>query len=107
MKRPHHRSAHWEAALQTEVSVGPKKLAALFRIALMIAVCSAAMFSLDNQASAQICKPISQRTSDVGCWIIAHEPVGQLTVSQIFWHLDAYPSRASAEAAKGPSGTIV
>ena len=33
--------------------------------------------------------------------------MGQLTAPQAFWHLDAYPSRASAEAAKGPSGTIV
>jgi quercetin dioxygenase-like cupin family protein len=83
------------------------KLAAWYRFALAIIVFSAAMFSLCNQASAQICKPVSQRTSEVGCWIIAQEPVGQLTASQTFWHLDAYPSRDSAEAAKGPSGTIV
>ncbi len=83
------------------------KLAAWYRFALAIIVLSAAMFSLCNQASAQICKPVSQRTSEVGCWIIAQEPVGQLTASQTFWHLDAYPSRDSAEAAKGPSGTIV
>lgn len=93
--------------MQTEISVAPKKLAALCRLALAIAVFSAAMFSLSNQASAQICKPVSQRTSEVGCWIIAHQLVGQLTAFQTFWHLDAFPSRASAEAAKGPSGTIV
>lgn len=75
--------------------------------ALAMIVCSAAVLSLSSQASAQICKPVSQRTGEVGCWIIAHEPVGQLTASQAFWHLDAYPTRAAAEAAKGPSGTVV
>ena len=93
--------------MQTEVSESPMKIAAWYRFVMAIIVFSAAMFSLCNQASAQICKPVSQRTSEVGCWIIAQEPVGQLTASQTFWHLDAYPSRDSAEAAKGPSGTIV
>ena len=54
-----------------------------------------------------VCKPVSQRTSDVGCWILAHETVGQLTSSEAFWYLDAYPSRPAAEAAKGPRGTVV
>src|SRR5262245_1950390 len=54
-----------------------------------------------------VCKPVSQRTSEVGCWILAHETVGQLTSSNVFWHLDTYPSRAAAEAAKGPRGTVV
>jgi hypothetical protein len=49
-----------------------------------------------------ICKPVSERTGEVGCWIIAHEPIGQLNQSQMFWHLDVYPTRAAAEAAKGP-----
>jgi quercetin dioxygenase-like cupin family protein len=98
---------HWEGALQTEARGGPMKLATWCRLVLVITIFSAAMFSLGNEASAQICKPISQRTSEVGCWIIAHQPVGQLTAPQAFWHLDIYPSRASAEAAKGPSGTIV
>jgi quercetin dioxygenase-like cupin family protein len=93
--------------LQTELNVDPMKPPAWCRLSLAITVFSAAMFSLGSQASAQICKPVSQRTSEVGCWIIAHEPLGPLAMSQAFWHLDAYASRDSAEAAKGPSGTIV
>jgi len=77
------------------------------RRALAAFVGALAIFSASGQAVAQICKPVSQRTGEVGCWIIAHEPVGQLTASQAFWHLDAYPTRAAAEAAKGPSGTVV
>jgi hypothetical protein len=54
-----------------------------------------------------ICKPVSQRTSEVGCWIVAHNALGQLTDSQVYWHLDVYPTRASAESAKGQYGTVV
>jgi hypothetical protein len=57
--------------------------------------------------SGGICKPINERTGELGCWIIAHEPIGQLNQSQIFWHLDVYPTRAAAEEAKGPQGTVV
>jgi quercetin dioxygenase-like cupin family protein len=68
-------------------------------------------FSPGKQASAQsapvpICKPVSERTTEVGCWILAHEPVGPLT-GQIFWYLDVFPTRAAAEEAKGPRGTVV
>lgn len=65
-----------------------------------------------SQVSAQpvpggVCKLVSKRTTEVGCRILANEPVGQLTQSQIFWHLDVYPTLAAAEAAKGPRGTVV
>jgi quercetin dioxygenase-like cupin family protein len=72
---------------------------------------SVVALSLGNQAFAQPaggpCKYVSERTAEVGCWIIAHEPVGSLTESPVFWHLDVYPTRAAAEAAKGPRGTVV
>jgi quercetin dioxygenase-like cupin family protein len=82
------------------------KLTAGHRHAAAI-VWSMVALSLSNQASAQVCKPVSQRTGEVGCWIIADEPVGQLSAPQTFWHLDAYPTRAAAETAKGPRGTVV
>jgi quercetin dioxygenase-like cupin family protein len=63
--------------------------------------------ALAQAAPGGICKPVSERTGEVGCWIIAHEPIGQLNQSQIFWHLDVYPTRAAAEEAKGPQGTVV
>ena len=71
---------------------------------MTLAVCS--------QASAQpiaggVCHPVSQRTGEVGCWIIAHEPVGQLTRAQTYWHLDAYATRDAAMSAKGERGTVV
>jgi quercetin dioxygenase-like cupin family protein len=38
---------------------------------------------------------------------MANQPVGELTRSEIFWHLDVYPSRAAAERAKGSRGTVI
>jgi hypothetical protein len=62
---------------------------------------------LDQAMPEGICKPVSDRTGELGCWIIAHEPIGQLNQSQIFWHLDVYPTRLAAEEAKGPQGAVV
>jgi len=53
------------------------------------------------------CKPANERTQQVGCWILAVNPVGQLAKPQVFWHLDTYPTRAAAEADKGPRGAVV
>ena len=54
-----------------------------------------------------VCKPVSQRTQDIGCWIMADDPVGQLTKSPVFWHLDSYPTRAAALVDKGPRGAVI
>lgn len=53
------------------------------------------------------CKPVSERTSEVGCWILDHQMVGKLTSAQTYWHLDSYGTRKAAEAAKGPRGVVV
>ena len=60
-----------------------------------------------HEASAQICRPVSERTGELDCWITAHTVLGQLPSQSIFWHLDTYPTRAAAEAAQGPRGTVV
>lgn len=53
------------------------------------------------------CKPVSERTQEIGCWILADDSVGQLTQPEMFWHLDSYPTRAAAQADKGPQGVVV
>jgi hypothetical protein len=45
---------------------------------IYLALISAVLFLTCQEASAQICKPVAERTGEVGCWIIAHQPVGQL-----------------------------
>src|SRR2546421_8754848 len=63
-----------------------------------IAVCVVAALTVCHAAFAQICKPVSQRTGELGCWITANAALGQLPQQPIFWHLDTYATRASAEA---------
>src|SRR5262245_1522684 len=69
--------------------------------ALAMATCGEAL------AQYGICRPVSQRTEDLGCWIIAVTAIGRLPEGPAFWHLDTYPSRAAAQAAMGPHGTVV
>jgi quercetin dioxygenase-like cupin family protein len=52
------------------------------------------------------CKPMAQRTGELGCWILADQPIGPLTKSQAFWHLDRYPTQEAANAAKGLHGVV-
>jgi quercetin dioxygenase-like cupin family protein len=54
-----------------------------------------------------VCKPVSERTTEVGCWILVDQPIGRIEQVQVFWHLDVYPTRPEAEKAKGPRGTVV
>ena len=55
-----------------------------------------------------VCIPISERgTRELGCFITAREVLGKLPQVPLYWHLDTYPTRATADAAKGPRGTVV
>ena len=71
------------------------------------ALCIGALFATCEDALAQVCKPVAERASELGCWIIAAEPVGNLSKSEAFWHLDVYLTSAAAKLAKTPSSTVV
>ena len=71
-----------------------------------------AMFDGSGAALAQssdqpTCQPRGSRAGEIGCWTIVDDPVGVLPSEPVFWHLDTYPSRAAAEAAKARGGTVV
>jgi quercetin dioxygenase-like cupin family protein len=55
------------------------------------------------------CIPASERAGrEFGCFIVARQELGPLPVeSRLYWYVDAYPSVAAANAAKGNSGTVV
>jgi quercetin dioxygenase-like cupin family protein len=74
---------------------------------LAVLIFSTSIFGFATPAAAQFCKPVSQRTSDTGCWVVANQAIGQLPQGKIFWHLYNYSTRPAAEAAKGPRGTVV
>jgi quercetin dioxygenase-like cupin family protein len=78
---------------------------------LIFAMLLASVPSKGQQVTAQpdavvLCKPISQRTQELGCWNLADQTVGPLTKSQVYWHLDTYPTLEAANAAKGPRGAV-
>jgi quercetin dioxygenase-like cupin family protein len=60
-----------------------------------------------NKRWEPVCKPVSERTGELGCWITAHVQLDLLPQQPMFWHLDTYPTRAAAEAARGLRGTVV
>ena len=51
--------------------------------------------------------PARQRGGEVGCYLSATETLGALPDDARFWHIYNYPTRAAAEAVKGPRGTVV
>jgi len=56
----------------------------------------------------KVAGPVGERVGDQkGCWIFTDEALGQLPQTPLFWHLVNYPTRAEAEAAKGPRGTVI
>lgn len=64
-----------------------------------VIVCLAVMSACSNVALAQAKRP--------GANIIATIVLGELPKTPIYWHLDVYPTRAAAEAAKGARSTVV
>jgi quercetin dioxygenase-like cupin family protein len=51
--------------------------------------------------------PVSQRTSEVGCYLTATQAIETLPGGAIFWHVYTYPTRASAEAARPDAASTV
>jgi hypothetical protein len=50
---------------------------------------------------------VSERTTELGCWILVDHPLGRIEQAAVFWYLDVYPTRPEAEKAGGPRGTII
>lgn len=82
-------------------------LAAWFVFALPLTALSLRAQSNTPLPSFGPCKPVNERTSEVGCWVLVDHPLGRIEQVQVFWHLDVYPTRTEAEKAKGPQGTVV
>jgi len=69
------------------------------------------MLAVTNPLLAQVpggCETkISERTSEVGCYLVASQDLGKLPQTPLYWHLYNYPTRSSAEVVKPPNGTVV
>ncbi len=82
------------------------RLIGIFVFCLLLLSCHR-LFAQGVAVSGDMCKPVTERTREIGCWILADDSVGQLTQPQIFWHLDTYPTRAAAQGDKGSHGIVV
>lgn len=74
---------------------------------LVILALAASSFAQSPREGFGVCKPATQRSHELGCWILTDSSVGKLTDAQVYWHLRAFADRASAEAAKTDTGTVV
>lgn len=75
---------------------------------LFLLLLATATSAIGQTAPRRTCLPVSERGGrEVGCWIMASQPLGQLSQPAVFWHLDRYPTRAAAEMAQGPRGIVV
>jgi quercetin dioxygenase-like cupin family protein len=87
--------------------VRPKKSAA----AGIAAVVACQLLSTAHFALAQTggtCVPVTERNGrEFGCFITAREILSSLPKAPVYWHIDVFPNRAAAEAAKGPNSTVV
>jgi quercetin dioxygenase-like cupin family protein len=70
----------------------------------LIAFCGIAASA--QQQKLVSCKPLAERTQPEGCWIVADKPLGNLPAT-VFWTLDVYPTRESAEKVSTDSSTVV
>lgn len=52
------------------------------------------------------CKPMSLKTSETGCWVLASQPFGTPD-GPVYWTIDQFPTQEQAEQAKGMHGTVV
>jgi quercetin dioxygenase-like cupin family protein len=89
-----------------KIPVSPLRLVALLFAAALApgASCTA---PAQQYLSVSDCPPISEKRSEIGCYVLSHQPLGHLPEGPLFWHLDTYPTRQAAEMAKGPRGTVV
>jgi hypothetical protein len=72
----------------------------------VVLCCQFGSLAYAQQQALIACKPVAQKTGETGCWILASEPLGTLT-NPVYWTMDVFPTRALAEQAKGPHGTVV
>ena len=54
------------------------------------------------------CPPIAASVKlEAGCYTTTEASLGTLPTGSLFWHVYTYPTRAAAEAVRGPMGTVV
>lgn len=62
----------------------------------------------DADMGVATCGPVAERAGrELGCFTLFVSPIGQLPAAPMFWYIDGYTDGATADAARGPRGTVV
>ncbi len=90
----------------------PRSSRTVANLGALAAVLFAAHLAVAQTAKSNVtggCEaPVSKRTGENGCYLLATESLETLPAGPVFWHLYTYPTRAAAEAARKDSpGTVV
>ena len=91
----------------------PPTIAASLFIAIAVPLGAAEEPAHDHAAASATsddvrCMPVEQRAGkNLGCYVLARAPLGELPKAPVYWHLYEYPSRAAADSAKGKQGTVI
>ncbi|SEL78744.1 Cupin domain protein [Pseudoxanthomonas sp. GM95] len=62
--------------------------------------------AMDHPMPPQGCRPVAERTGEVGCWILNEQPVGRFAQPP-YWQVDRFPDLATAQAARSEHGTVI
>ncbi len=62
---------------------------------------------LDPRRGPLGCVPVAERQMERGCYIILSHNLGLLPATTLFWHIDSFPTRATAEAAKMARSSVM
>lgn len=85
--------------------------AGLLLTSLLVQTSPAQNVSAEQDASPkpklESCKSVSERTGPEGCWILASKPLGNVGAKPLFWSLDVFPDRKSAQAAATSRSTVL
>jgi quercetin dioxygenase-like cupin family protein len=88
-----------------------RQMLAAAMLALVVAACvtrNARPHVMSSPTERVQCIPASQRAgAEFGCFLLSDQRLGQFGAAPVFWYLDQFPSRASAESARGARGTVV
>jgi quercetin dioxygenase-like cupin family protein len=84
-------------------------------VGIVIALCTAPAAVAQSQAGGGgthdhrrfQCLDEGLKSSEVGCLLLAKREIARFPQGAVFWHLNKFPSRAAAEAAKGQTDMVV
>lgn len=74
----------------------------------LIATCAAMAGVLAQMPEDVGCVPVAERGGrELGCFIVGSVPLGRLRVTQQYWYLDRFSSKAAAQELQSPRSSVI